>query len=158
MKKLLTNTKATVRLRKSEYRNEWYLYIESYPVFVVGNTVPQREREYLNRVIRTPIWDKTRSARTNVDGSKTYKPKRDLNGIILCKSELDQETCIYADEVRKMRQKEYDNISLYSDAESAQAELKEKQQENFIQYFGVVSHKRYRNCNNPDDNHGQDIS
>ena len=71
-----------------------------------------------------------------------------MNGIILCKSELDQETCIYADEVRKMRQKEYDNISLYSDAESAQAELKEKQQENFIQYFGVVSHKRHRNSSN----------
>ena len=34
MKKALHNTKSSVKLRKSEYRDEWYLYIESYPVFV----------------------------------------------------------------------------------------------------------------------------
>ncbi|WP_255317822.1 hypothetical protein [Capnocytophaga cynodegmi] len=28
MRKELYNTKVTVRLRKSAYRNEWYLYIE----------------------------------------------------------------------------------------------------------------------------------
>ena len=36
MRKELDNTKATVRLRKSAYRKEWYLYIESYPVRVAG--------------------------------------------------------------------------------------------------------------------------
>ena len=33
MKKALVNTKVAVKLRKSETREEWYLYIESYPVF-----------------------------------------------------------------------------------------------------------------------------
>ena len=32
MKKALVNTRVSVKLRKSEYRDEWYLYVESYPV------------------------------------------------------------------------------------------------------------------------------
>ena len=31
MKKKLANTKCTVKLRKSEYRDEWYLIIDIYP-------------------------------------------------------------------------------------------------------------------------------
>lgn len=46
MRKELHNTKVTVRLRKSAYRNEWYLYIESYPVYTVGKSELQRVREY----------------------------------------------------------------------------------------------------------------
>ncbi len=33
MKKALVNTRVSVKLRKSEYREEWYLYVEAYPVF-----------------------------------------------------------------------------------------------------------------------------
>ena len=94
MKKALVNTRVSVKLRKSEYRDEWYLYVESYPVFQSGKDMPQRVREYLNRTITTPIWDKSRNARTNAEGKTTYKPKRDLNGVIQCKSQLDQESCI----------------------------------------------------------------
>jgi len=112
MKKALANTRVAVKLRKSEYREEWYLYIESYPVFVPGKTTPQRLREYLNRTITTPIWDKKRNARTSSDGKVSYKPKRDLNGVIQCKSQLDQEMCIYADKIRNIRQTEYMLINL----------------------------------------------
>ena len=112
MKKALVNTRVSVKLRKSEYRDEWYLYVESYPVFQSGKHTPQRVREYLNRTITTPIWDKSRNARTNAEGKTTYKPKRDLNGVIQCKSQIDQESCIYADKVRSLRQKEYDNAAL----------------------------------------------
>ena len=91
MKKAMTNTRVAVKLRKSEYRNEWYLYIESYPVYVAGKEYPQRIREYINRIVTTPVWDKSRTARTTADGSITYKPKRDENGIIQCKSPKDQE-------------------------------------------------------------------
>ena len=52
--KELANTKATVRLRKVEDRKEWYLYIESYPVFVKGKSTPQRVREYINRTVTYP--------------------------------------------------------------------------------------------------------
>lgn len=84
MKKALAHTRVTVKLRKSEYHDEWYLYIEAYPVFQSSKDKPQRLREYLNRTITTPVFDKSRNARTGTDGKTTYKPKRDLNGIIVC--------------------------------------------------------------------------
>ena len=89
MKKSLSHTRVSVKLRKAEFRKEWYLYIESYPVISKNGDKPQRVREYVNRTITTPIWDKSRTARTASDGSVTYKPKRDVNGVILCKSELE---------------------------------------------------------------------
>jgi hypothetical protein len=90
-------------------------------VFVKGKKQPQRVREYLNRIVTSVEWDKKRTARTEADGTKTYKPKRDDNGIILCRSEKDRETMLYADGIRKLRQREYDNADLYSDTETAQA-------------------------------------
>lgn len=51
MKKALANTRVSVKLRKSEYREEWYLYVEAYPVFQADKPTPQRVREYLNRTI-----------------------------------------------------------------------------------------------------------
>ena len=143
--KQLSNTKVTVRLRKVDERKEWYVYIESYPVYVPGKQTPQRIREYLNRCITTVEWDKKRTARTDATGTKTYKPKRDDNGVIVCRSEKDQETMLYADGIRKLRQREYDNADLYSDTESAQVEQKERAQQNFIEYFGKIAAKRHAN-------------
>ena len=143
--KELSNTKVTVRLRKAEGRKEWYVYIESYPVLVLGTKSPQRIREYLNRSVTTIEWDKKRTARTEADGTKTFKPKRDDNGIIICRGEKDQESMIYADGVRKLRQREYDNVDLYSDAETEQAEQKERLQQNFIEYFDKVTVRRHAN-------------
>jgi hypothetical protein len=141
--KELSKTKSTVRLRKVEDRKEWYLYIESYPVYVAGKKPPQRVREYLNRTVSTVEWDKKRTARTEADGTITYKPKRDDNGLIICRSEIDRETILYADGIRKLRQREYDNTDLYSDAETAQAEQKERSQQNFIEYFDEAAKKRH---------------
>ncbi len=145
MKKAMLHTKVSVKLRKSELRNEWYLYLEAYPVFKPGHDKPCREREYLNRIIITPIWDKTRPARLNDYGVQTYKPKRDMNGIIICRSKADRETCIFADNVRILRQREYDNAELYSDTEQAMVEKKARGQEDFIEYFGKQAAKRYKN-------------
>ena len=140
--KQLNRTKVTVRIRKAAFRNEWYLCIESYPVFVPGKSKPQRIVEALNRTVTSIVWDKKRTARTT-ETSKTYKPKRDENGVIVCKTEKDQQACLYADGVRKLRQREYDNADLYSDTETAQAEQKEKLQRNFIEYFGATAQKRH---------------
>jgi integrase len=142
--KQLSRTKVTVRIRKAVFRNEWYLCIESYPVFVAGRKKPQRIVEALNRTITSIVWDKKRTARTT-ETSKTFKPKRDENGIIMCKTEIDQEACLYADGVRKLRQREYDNADLYSDIETAQAEQKERSQQNFIEYFEAAAKKRHAN-------------
>ena len=145
MKKKLAKTKCTVKLRKSEYHNEWYLILESYPVFKNSPDKPQRIIEALNRTITTPIWDKTRTARTTADGAKTFKPKRDANGIIQCKSTIDQEACVYADGYRSIRQKEYDNADLYTEKESELAAQNKRLQIDFIEYFSKVSKERHRN-------------
>jgi integrase len=145
MKKKLAKTKCTVKLRKSEYHNEWYLILESYPVFSNGTDKPQRIIEALNRTITSPIWDKTRTARTSADGAKTFKPKRDVNGIIQCKSIIDQEACVFADGVRSIRQKEYDNADLYTEKEAELAVQNQRQQIDFIEYFSKVSKDRHRN-------------
>lgn len=144
MKKKLAKTKCSVKLRKSEYHNEWYLILECYPVFN-GTDKPQRLIEALNRTITTPVWDKSRTARTAADGKKTFKPKRDVNGIIQCKSIIDQEACIFADGVRSIRQKEYDNADLYTEKEAELAVQNQRQQIDFIEYFSKVSKDRHRN-------------
>lgn len=141
MKKQLAKTKCTVKLRKSEYHKEWYLILESYPVFVNGKK--KRIVEALNRTITTPIWDKTRTARTTAE-SKTYKPKRDANGIIQCKSDADIDVCIYADNYRKLRQREYDNADLYTEKEAEMADQNEKQQVDFIKYFDKIAKTRHK--------------
>lgn len=148
MKKALAHTRFTVKLRKSEYREAWHLFIESYPVFLTPRGKPSRQKEALNRHITTPVWDKTRPGRTAADGTVAYKPKRDSNGVIMCRSEVDNEACLYADKVRARRQREYDNTALYTESEAEQAAQKEKGQCNFIEYFGQLMIKRHKNSSN----------
>jgi len=145
MKKKLAKTKCTAKLRKSEYHNEWYLILESYPVFKAGSDKAQRIIEALNRSVTTPIWDKTRTTRASTDGAKTFKPKRDSNGIIQCKSNIDQEACIYADGVSSLRQREYDNADLYTEKEAEQVEHTHRPQIEFNDFFQKVSKERHRN-------------
>lgn len=142
--KELSKTKVTVKLRKSEFRKEWYVYLESYPVMISGKKTPQRVREYLNRSVTTVEFDKKRPAKTTPN-SISYKPKRDDNGIIVCKSENDRETMFYADSIRKLRQREYDNLELYNELDQIQAEQKEKSQENFVKYFEALIKRRHKN-------------
>lgn len=138
MKRKLTKTKCTVKLRKVEFKDEWYLILESYPIVEDGKT--KRKIEALNRTIKTPLWDKKHIAKTASDGTITYHPKRDLNGIIQCRSSLDQEACIYAEGARQVRQKEYDNYDLYSDGEKSIAEKKEMLAQDFLAYFDKLTY------------------
>ena len=105
----LSYTKVTVHLRKSTLRNEWYVYLESYPVYVKDKEGPQRIREYLNRTVSTVIWDKRHIARTSpqgknsgqiafdfwrngkdvVSGPATYKPGDNYNVLPIPKEEID---------------------------------------------------------------------
>ena len=145
MKKSLKHTKVTVKLRKSEYREEWYLIVESYPIFKPGTTKPGRSIESVNRIIKTPIWDKTSITRINDDGTFNYKPKRDLNGVIQCRSKLDQESCIYADNIRKMRQHEFDTQALYTDQEKELMAQNQRSEQDFVAYFKSVIRTRHPN-------------
>ncbi len=144
MKRSIKNTKVSVKLRKSETAEAWYLYLEHYPVYKSNSPTPQRVREYLNRTITTPQWDRTKVARTN-GAEKSYRVKRDINGVISCKSSLDMESCYFADEVRKLRQREYDMAALYSESDAEKAELMELQQQDFIAYMRALIDRRHKN-------------
>ena len=134
-----------VILRKSEYKEQWSLIIESFPVFVPGREKPMRKHEPLGRFVTTPIWDKNSSGRTLADGKAYYRPKRDVNGIIQCRSTIDQEACIFADKVRDIRQHEYDNQSLYTETEAEQAAQNERSKCDFIKYFEDLRDKCHQN-------------
>ena len=95
MKTAMKRTVFTVKLRKMDYKEEWSLYIEAFPVFVANKKNPVRQHETLNRYVTTPIWDKNSVSKTRND-KKYYRPKRDSNGIIQCRSQQDQQSCIFA--------------------------------------------------------------
>lgn len=145
MKTPMKRTVFKVILRKSEYKEQWSLIIESFPVFVPGREKPMRKHEPLGRFVTTPIWDKNSSGRTLADGKAYYRPKRDVNGIIQCRSIIDQEACIFADKVRDIRQHEYDNQSLYTETEAEQAAQNERSKCDFIKYFEDLRDKRHQN-------------
>lgn len=148
MRKPLLHTKVTVKLRKSEYREEWYLVVESYPVRKPDGGKPGRIIESVNRIITTPIWDTTAITGIDEDGNYKYKPKRDTNGIIQCTSRLDREACIYADKVRALRQQEYDTAVVYSDREQEMIAQNERMEQDFIAYFNSIIYKVHPNSSN----------
>lgn len=145
MKRTFHNTKVSVKLRKSNRANEWYLVVESYPVYEKFCDKPKRIRENINRVITTPLWDKSKTTRVGAKGKEAYMPKRDVNGVIQCKAAVDQRACLYADKIREARQREYDNAALYTETETAQAEQNERSKCNFIEYVKYVKEKRHGN-------------
>ena len=148
MRKPLLHTKVTVKLRKSEYREEWYLVVESYPIRKPDGDKPGRIIESVNRIITTPIWDTTAITGIDADGNYKYKPKRDTNGIIQCTSRLDREACIYADKVRALRQQEYDTAVVYSDREQEMIAQNERMEQDFIAYFNSIIYKVHPNSSN----------
>ena len=148
MRKPLLHTKVTVKLRKSEYREEWYLVVESYPIRKPDGGKPGRIIESVNRIITTPIWDTTAITGIDADGNYKYKPKRDTNGIIQCTSRLDREACIYADKVRALRQQEYDTAVVYSDREQEMIAQNERMEQDFIAYFNSIIYKVHPNSSN----------
>ncbi len=137
-------TKCTVRLRKSEEKNEWYLYIESYPVYSNNESKPRRVREYLNRTISTPIWNKSSVART-VGKEKYFRPRRDVNGVIMCRSELDNTTCLFAARRCAELQHEYDNAYLFTSNEAEQAKQMERSQQDLIKYMRKITYSNHVN-------------
>ena len=142
------HTKVTVKLRKSEYREEWYLVVESYPIRKPDGGKPGRIIESVNRIITTPIWDTTAITGIDADGNYKYKLKRDTNGIIQCTSRLDREACIYTNKVRALRQQEYDTAVVYSDREQEMIAQNERMEQDFIAYFNSIIYKVHPNCSN----------
>ncbi len=137
MKQTLSRTKCTVRLKKSDTLDSWRLYLDCYPVRKNGKVI--KVIESLNRSVTTPIWDKSKKSEKN--GVIIYQPKRDINGVIMCRSQVDRQSCEYADNIRAMRQLEYDKAELLTAQENALVMQEERQQEDFIGYFFSIIKK-----------------
>ncbi len=75
------HTKVTVKLRKSEYREEWYLVVESYPIRKPDGGKPGRIIESVNRIITTPIWDTT--AITGIDADSNLSTSQSVIPMVL---------------------------------------------------------------------------
>ena len=69
MRRKLALTKVSVKLRKKEFHEGWYLYLDIYPIYQPGSDKPQRIRENLHRDITTPVWDKSQPCKTDMDGT-----------------------------------------------------------------------------------------
>ena len=106
--------KCTVKLRKAQFKEEWYVYIECYPIYEENKDTPKVYRMYIRRSVSTVVFDETRPARTDKNGFVSFRPKRDENGIIICESDLDKETMIFAHAVCRKKQKQYDEQYLFN--------------------------------------------
>ena len=143
MKKAFSKTRVSVKLRKSPYTESWLLFIEEYPVYDYEGAKPKRIRECINRAVTTPIWDKSQPTRGS-NGKTSYLPKRDINGIIQCRSQIDQQACIYADKIRDARQHEYDNSDLYTEKDAEAAVQQERSKSNFLEYVEYLTYERHK--------------
>ncbi len=118
---------------------KWRIMLEAYPVYQESGGDPTRVFENPNITVTTPIFETTPS-KVCSDGKKVFAVKRNADGVIMCKSRTDMAACAYADEIRKLRQEQYDREKLYTREEKKIVTRFEKGEENFIDYFeeGIV--------------------
>lgn len=135
-------TKTTVKMRKIENREAWYLFIEASPV--VENGKVTRKRVQLKRVITTPQWDTSHPTRGRDGAIVGFLPKRDKTGVIICDSSVDKESCLFADRVRLKMQQEYDRIALLTPEEKELAKQAEIAEGDFIDYMSYHMKERHR--------------
>jgi hypothetical protein len=85
MKTPTFKTKCTVRLQKSKTtENEFYLFVEAYPVYENNHAIPKRKATFLNRVVSSVVWNTKRTTRGG-----NHEPKRNVEGVIQCRSKAD---------------------------------------------------------------------
>lgn len=128
--KSINTVRVTVKLRKLENKEQWSLFVESYPVIKDGKLT--RQRESVGRYVTTPIF-------------VGNQPKRDREGIIICVSETDRDNCRYAEEIRRKYQAEYDRLSLMTDEEREIARMNDVSEGDFIDYFEYLTKERHKN-------------
>jgi integrase len=133
-------------LKSATYDGDYHLFVEAYPVFENTSNVSQRQFISLNRIITTPIWDKERPTRGG-----NFKPKRNAEGIIQCRSEADQEACKFAHKFCQLQQADFDNRALYPEQYRQKEEADRKADMDFLQYVRELIERRRPivgdNCN-----------
>ena len=138
MKTPTFKTKCAVKLQKSPTnKKEYYLYIEAYPVYENDHSKPKRKTTFLNRTISSIIWDTQKTTR-----SGNHKPKRNLEGIIQCKSKIDQENALFAAQVCAAMQDEYNKKALFPEQYKEQQEQYARERIEILPYIQEVIKKR----------------
>jgi integrase len=131
-------TKCTVRLQKSLTNdNEYYLFVEAYPVFENSHAKPKRKATFLNRVVSTVVWDSKKSTRGG-----NHQPKRNVEGVIQCRSKLDQQNALFAAQVCAAMQDEYNKKALFPEQYKEQQEQYAREQIEILSYIQEVIEKR----------------
>jgi len=135
MKSKSHRTKCTVRLEKSKRnKDKYYLIVEAYPVF---NQPKNRKTTSLNRIITTPVWDKEQPTRGG-----NYLPKRNVEGIIQCRSKSDKDACIFAHKVCHLMQVEYDTQALFPELLMQKKVEEQKNNTYFCEYARNLMKRR----------------
>ena len=139
MKTPTFKTKCTVRLQKSLTNdNEYYLFVEAYPVYEDnGNGKPKRKATFLNRVISSIVWDTKRNTRGG-----NHQPKRNVEGVIQCRSKHDQQSALFAAQVCAAMQDEYNKKALFPEQYKEQQEQYAREQIAILPYIREVIKKR----------------
>ena len=138
MKIPMFKTKCTVRLQKSPTnKNDYYLFIEAYPVYENDNATPKRKATFLNRVVSSVIWDSKKSTRGG-----NHQPKRNVEGVIQCRSKADQQSALFAAQVCAVMQDEYNKKALFPEQYKEQQEQYAREQIAILPYIQEVIKKR----------------
>jgi len=138
MKTPTFKTKCTVRLQKSPTNEkDYYLFIEAYPVFENEYSKPKRKATYLNRIVSSVMWDTKRATRGG-----NYQPKRNVEGVIQCRSKADQQSAIFAAQVCATMQDEYNKKALFPEQYKEQQEQYARAKIEVLPYIQEVIKKR----------------
>jgi integrase len=117
--------------------NEYYLFVEAYPVFENSHVAPKRKATFLNRVVSTVIWDSKKPTRGG-----NHQPKRNVEGVIQCRSKLDQQNALFAAQVCTAMQDEYNKKALFPEQYKEQQEQYAREQIEILPYIQEVIKKR----------------
>jgi len=138
MKAPTFKTKCTVKLQKSPTnKNDYYLFIEAYPVFENGKGKPKRKATFINRVVSTVIWDTKKNTRGG-----NHKPKLNVEGVIQCRSKVDQRSALFAAQVCIGMQDEYNKKALFPEHYKKQQEQYAREQVNVLPFVTDLIKKK----------------
>lgn len=134
MKQELIHTKVKTILRKLPHtKNKWRILLEAWPVFKEGLLEPTTVTDDPNIIVTTPIFEDTPYRVQG--GQEIYQVKRDEQGLIMCLSDIDKAACMYADQIRKIRQSQYDKDKIYTKEERRLMAKFSAGEQSFLNYF-----------------------
>jgi len=131
-------TKCTVRLQKSKTtENEFYLFVEAYPVYENNHAKPKRKATFLNRAISSIVWNNKKATRGG-----NHQPKRNVEGVIQCRSKADQQSALFAAQVCAVMQDEYNKKALFPEQYKEQQEQYAREQIEILPYIQDLIKKK----------------